>query len=95
MFDPDKQWRNYINAFSFITETVAKVGYSNDAAPCTKLEMTFLICTIGLNLFYLAIIMEHIFSYRYKNPLQEYSKMLDQELFAIFRSTHFSRQLYR
>ena len=63
---------NYVNSLSFITETVAKVGYSNDVKILTMAEMLFLIIIILINYFLLAIIMEEIFGFKLQNLIENY-----------------------
>ena len=60
-YDVNEGLFNYVNALSFITETAAKVGYSNDVKHLSKFEMLFLITIILINFFNLAVIMEKIF----------------------------------
>ena len=77
---------NYVNALSFITETVAKVGYSNDVLRLTQWEMIYLILIIGYNYFSLALLIENIAGFKLTDPLVEYTKKLNDDVYDIFRN---------
>ena len=77
---------NYINTLSFITETVAKVGYSNDVLHLSAIEMIYLILIIGFNYFSLALLIEKIAGFKLKDPLIEYTKKLNDDVYDIFRN---------